>query len=94
MTYKSSAIFGICTMYRGTTLVRRRGLGDLLRLVLDGLRSSFFSRSLILSSLRRFLSTSSSSFLRSRGDLSRTRATLLRLFVLFVGRLLLTNLLQ
>lgn len=71
-TYKSKAIFGIWTMYRGTTRVRRRGRGDLLRLVLEGLRSSFFSRSL-LSSLRRFRSTSSSSTLRSRGDRSLVR---------------------
>lgn len=92
ITNKSSAIFGICTMYRGTTLVRLRGLGDLLLLVLDGLRSSFFSRSLILSSRRRFLSISSSSFLRSRGDLSLTLPTLLRLPAVFVFVVVVVNL--
>ena len=66
-------------MYLGTTLVLRRGLGDLLLLDLDGLLSSFFSLSLILSSLRLFRSISSSSFLLSLGDLSLMRGFLLRL---------------
>lgn len=91
LSYKSNAIFGIWTIYRGTILVRRLGLGDLLRRVRDGLRSSFFSRSRIRSSRRLFLSTSSSSFLRSR-DLSRTRLTLLRFGVAVVLLALAENL--
>ena len=79
-------------MYRGTTLVRRLGLGDLLLLVLDGLRSSFFSRSLILSSRRLFLSISSSSFFRSRGDLSLTLPTLFLLLAVLALVALVVNL--